>query len=98
VNGKMVDSGNASDEIALMEGDNLITVAVTAQDGIQTNRYSVTVTRASAPSSNTDLSNLTLSKGTLRPAFAAATTIYTASVDNTVSSLTVTPTAARRSR
>jgi len=94
VNGKMVESGNASDEIVLMEGDNLITVMVTAQDGIQTNRYSVTVTRASAPSSNADLSSLTLSNGTLRPAFAAATTNYSVSVDNDVSSLTVTPTVA----
>ncbi len=45
-------------------------------------------------SSNADLSNLTLSSGALSPAFAPATTSYTASVANAVTSITVTPTAA----
>ena len=45
-------------------------------------------------STNADLSNLVLSAGTLTPAFAAATTSYTASVFNTVASITVTPTVA----
>src|SRR5205085_6844907 len=45
-------------------------------------------------SANADLSNLTLSTGTLSPVFAAGTTSYTATVANSVSSLTVTPTAA----
>ncbi len=44
--------------------------------------------------SNADLSDLSLSSGTLSPAFASATTAYTASVANAVSSITVTPTAA----
>ena len=51
-----------------------------------------TVTRAA--SSNADLSNLVLSSGTLTPAFALGTTSYTASVANSVTSITVTPTAA----
>jgi trimeric autotransporter adhesin len=45
-------------------------------------------------SSNADLSNLTLSTGVLSPVFAAATTNYTASVANGVTSITTTPTAA----
>ncbi len=45
-------------------------------------------------SSNADLSNLTLSSGTLSPAFASGTTTYTASAGNGVSSITVTPTVA----
>jgi hypothetical protein len=44
-------------------------------------------------STNADLSNLTLSAGTLSPVFSSATTSYTASVANSVSSITVTPTA-----
>jgi hypothetical protein len=38
------------------------------------------------------LANLTISSGTLTPVFAAGTTSYTASVDNAVASITVTPT------
>ena len=40
-----------------------------------------------------DLQNLALSSGTLAPAFATATTSYTAQVGSSVASLTVTPTA-----
>ena len=49
----------------------------------------------SAPSTNADLSNLSLSNGTLSPAFASATTAYTASVASTPPSITVTPTLAQ---
>jgi len=45
-------------------------------------------------SNNADLSALTLSSGTLAPAFASGTTSYTAALANAVSSLTVTPTCA----
>lgn len=55
---------------------------------------SLTVTVASTISSNANLSSLTLSAGTLTPSFASGTTSYTASVANTVSSITVTPTSA----
>ncbi len=43
---------------------------------------------------NNTLSALTISAGTLAPAFASGTTAYTASVGNGVQSFTVTPTAA----
>jgi hypothetical protein len=46
-------------------------------------------------STNADLSSLTLSSGTLSPSFASGTTAYTASVANTVASITVTPTRAQ---
>jgi len=46
------------------------------------------------PSSNADLSNLVLSSGALSPEFFSGTTAYTATVANSVTSLTVTPTAA----
>ena len=47
-----------------------------------------------AKSTNADLSALTISSGTLTPAFDAAATAYTASVDNAITSVTVTGTAA----
>ncbi|MDG0811145.1 cadherin-like beta sandwich domain-containing protein [Cohnella rhizosphaerae] len=90
VNGTTVTSGAASGAITLSVGDNPISVVVTAQDGTTTSTYAVTVTRA--PSGNANLSSLTLSSGSLSPAFAAGTTGYAASVANGVSSIAVTPT------
>ncbi|MFC4778173.1 cadherin-like beta sandwich domain-containing protein [Paenibacillus sp. GCM10023252] len=92
VNGTLVVSGSPSGAIPLAVGSNTVTVLVTGQNGTLTKTYTVTITRAA--SANADLSNLTLSSGTLSPAFASSTTSYTASVANGVSSLTVTPTAA----
>ena len=46
---------------------------------------------ANAASTDASLSGLSLSAGTLTPAFAAATTSYAATVANTVSRVTVTP-------
>lgn len=43
-----------------------------------------------APSTDTSLAGLSLSAGTLSPAFSTGTTAYTATVDNAVSSITVT--------
>lgn len=48
-------------------------------------------------SNNADLTALTLSSGSLSPAFASGTTAYTASVSNTNTTITITPTAARAS-
>ena len=70
-----------------------ITLTVTAGDGT-TKDYTVTVTRAvgGVGSSDADLSDLSLSRGSLNPTFDAATTSYTASVGNTVEEVTVTAT------
>ena len=89
VNGTAVVSGSVSGAIALSVGPNVITTIVTAQDGATTKTYTVTVTRLS---DDADLSNLSLSAGTLSPVFAAATTSYTATVSNITTSITVTPT------
>jgi len=91
VNGTPVTSGSASQSIPLSVGSNTISTVVTAQDGVSTKTYSVTVTRTSTVST---LSGLALSAGTLSPTFAAASTNYTASVPNTNSAITVTPTLA----
>jgi len=92
VNGVTVASGTASAALPLSVGQNVITVVCTAQNGTTKDTYTLTITRQ--PSNNDNLSNLHLSKGTPSPAFNAATTSYTANVANTVTSITVTPTAA----
>ncbi|WP_311230734.1 MULTISPECIES: IPTL-CTERM sorting domain-containing protein [unclassified Acidovorax] len=91
VNGVATTSGNASGAIALAVGANIVTTIVTAQDGSTTKTYTVTVTRAGSGDAN--LSALTLSSGTLSPAFASGTTSYTASIAAATASITVTPTA-----
>jgi len=48
VDGTAVNSGSASGSISLIEGDNTITVVVTAEDGTTTQPYTVTVTRQTA--------------------------------------------------
>nr|WP_286672297.1 cadherin-like beta sandwich domain-containing protein [Cohnella hashimotonis] len=94
VNGTPVASGSASSAISLSVGSNdPIEIEVTAQDGTTIQTYTVTVTRAPSLSTNASLSGLSLSSGSLSPAFAPGTTSYTASVANGVDSITMTPTA-----
>jgi gliding motility-associated-like protein len=91
VNGVSVTSGTASGSIPLAVGANTITTVVTAQDGITTDTYTVTVTRAL--SSDATLSNLTTNQCAFVPSFSSGTIAYTDSVSNSVTSITVTPTA-----
>ncbi|MGD0153955.1 MAG: putative Ig domain-containing protein, partial [Thermacetogeniaceae bacterium] len=91
VNGTTVANGTASGPISLNVGSNIIKVRVNAHKGAP-RTYTITVTRAK--SSIADLSNLTISAGTLTPTFATGTLSYTDSVANSVTSVTVTPTAA----
>jgi len=90
VNGSAVVSGSLSQSIPLNIGANTITTVVTAEDGSTTKTYIVTVNRA-LPNVAT-LSNLTISSGTLSPAFAGSTLSYTASVAYPASTITLTPT------
>ena len=92
VNGALVDSGKASDEIRLSEGVGATTdidVEVTAQNST-TKTYTITVTQTL--SANANLSGLTISSGTLTPVLAVGTTDYRVDVGNAVASVTVTPT------
>ena len=82
---------DANGEIPLAVGSNVITVEVTAEDDSTTRTYAVTVTRATALSTDATLSGLTLS-GVNFGTFASGTTSYTAQVAYTVSKTTVTPT------
>jgi hypothetical protein len=93
VNGNPVASGSPSGAIALSVGANVISTQVTAEDGSTTKTYTLTVTRGAA-STNADLSGLVPSGGTLTPVFDSATIAYTANVQFSTSSMTVTPTTA----
>ncbi|NOS79753.1 MAG: cadherin-like beta sandwich domain-containing protein [Nitrospira sp.] len=76
-----------------VQGSNtLVTIVVTAPNGLQ-NTYLVTVNRA-APGGNNNLSALTVSAGTLVPAFASATTTYAVAVPNATVTTTITATVA----
>ena len=77
--------------ISLAVGSNVVTVEVTAEDGNTTQTYTVTVTRAAPPSTDATLSALTLS-GVDFGTFDSTTVSYTATVANSVSQTTVTPT------
>ena len=78
-------------QVTLAEGDNLITATVTAADGTTTGAYTVTVTRRPpAAQDDADLASLSLSEGTLEPAFSSTQVAYSAEVANTVGQVTVT--------
>lgn len=91
VNGTAVTSGTLSQAIALAVGQTVITTVITAQDGVTTKTVIITVTRAAA--ANVTLSKLSMSVGTLSPAFTSANISYTSNFANTVASVAVTPTA-----
>ncbi|AMB59748.1 cadherin-like beta sandwich domain-containing protein [Microterricola viridarii] len=86
VNGHDTASGSASAPVALQVGLNSITVSATAEDGVTATTRTIEVTRT-AP--DLDLSALTVSDGTLSPAFTAGTTAYTLALPYTVTSLDV---------
>ncbi|MBF9018275.1 MULTISPECIES: SUMF1/EgtB/PvdO family nonheme iron enzyme [unclassified Oceanispirochaeta] len=81
-------STNNGVSLDLTVGDNPIILTVTAADG-STQDYVVTVS-VTAAGTSADLSALTVSTGSLIPAFAADTTAYTVSVPNGTSSIAVT--------
>ena len=86
------DDQTLGDQVALAVGETTISVEVTAQDGVTTRTYSVTVTRAG--SEDATLSALSFSGVTLSPAFESGTTAYAASVGHGVTATTVTAMAA----
>ena len=84
---------DADGAIALSPGRNVITVHITAEDGVTTRIYTVAVTRAKTPdalSSDATLRSLSLS-GIDFGTFGSDTTTYSSDVTNDVSLTTVTP-------
>ena len=76
VNGTAVTSGHASASLPLSEGDNTITIAVTAEDGVTTKTYTATVTRLPAPPA---ITNADLTAG---GTYGTAITTYTITASN----------------
>ena len=85
------DDQTLGDQVDLAVGETTISVEVTAQDGVTTRTYSVTVTRAG--SEDATLSALSFSGVTLSPAFESGTTAYTVSVAHGVTETMVTASA-----
>ncbi|NPV70714.1 MAG: hypothetical protein HPY55_08740 [Firmicutes bacterium] len=77
--------------IDLSGGTTTVTITVIAETGAE-KEYVVSIQRADV-SSDATLGNLTVSSGSLSPAFSAGETSYTVSVGNSVSSIQITPTA-----
>ena len=80
---------------SLSVGDNSYSIVVTAENGSK-KTYTIKVTRASASEeekADATLSELTVSKGSLSPAFDKKTTSYTVTVDNDVDSIEIGGTA-----
>ena len=88
INGQTTTSRSVS--LTAAGSDTPLTITVTAPNGSQ-NTYSVTVKRA-ALAGNNSLQNLTVSRGTLAPAFNANTLNYFVNVDSTVANVVVRPT------
>jgi len=84
----VVKSGKKSSEINLSEGTNKISITVTTKEN-ESLTYTVNVVRT-AKFRSANLTSLTLSSGTLNPVFNKDIYTYTGSVENTVSSITLT--------
>ena len=84
----VTNANNTSKSVNLSFGSNEIPVAIRAENGTS-KTYKLTVTRAL--SANANLSGITISAGTLSPVFSSTTTSYTASVDFSVTTLTLSP-------
>ena len=97
INGTIVVSGQPSLPINLVEGENTISIEVTAQDPGITQTYDIIVTReGTGPSSNANLSGLVLSETHLTTPFTPGILTYTANVLNYMEHITVSPTAANQ--
>lgn len=89
--GNSLVSGYGSRTVKLNYGKNTIKVQVKNSAGTKVT-YSIVVTRADNRSAVNTLSNLTVSSGTLSPAFTSGNTNYSLEVGNEVSSITVNAT------
>jgi hypothetical protein len=86
--GKAAYQQSPANPVSLSAGSNIITITVTAENGT-TRTYSIIVTRTPL-SANANLGSLSVSTGTLSPAFSANIPAYTVLVPNVTSSITVT--------
>jgi hypothetical protein len=87
VNGTVVASGSASQQLSLNVGDNSIPIVITASDGETIMIYNVKVARASSPY----LTGLAVTYTALNPTFNTNSYSYSCNISNTVSSVRVRP-------
>ncbi|MEI7911327.1 MAG: cadherin-like beta sandwich domain-containing protein, partial [Verrucomicrobiota bacterium] len=87
VNDVALASGSTSPAIYLSPGNMTIAIKITAQDGVSTATYTLTI------KDDSTLSGLALGAGSLVPAFSSVTTAYTSYLPTATTSVTVTPTA-----
>lgn len=85
INGVSVGSGANSTPINLAQGSNTINLVVTAQDGVTTQTYSITVTRLPSAS----LSALSITNVTLDQPFQSSQSSYTSGVHFLINSVRV---------
>ena len=87
----IVPPGVPSSSLWMNVGDNTVDLRIRAEDGITETGYSLLIRRLRGIA---DLSSLVISAGTTDEPFDAADYLYTMTVANTVTSTTITPTAA----
>ncbi len=79
----------------MIVGANTVDIVVISPGREVKRTYSITITRATPPSSDASLASLVLGSGTLSPAFDPKIKNYTTFVANSVSNLSITPTASQ---
>ena len=87
---KAIAAGNAS--LSLSATDGVIFSTAEELESMAGSSTSVTVNNEASESADNSLKALTISPGTLSPAFKGSTTKYTATVDNSVTSIAVSAT------
>ena len=75
----------------IQDGNNIIPVVVTAQNGQTQRTYTLTLVRRTVAGNNANLQSLTIDRGTLYPRFNANITNYSANVSQTSINLSATP-------
>jgi len=79
-------------DVDVSSGSGIATLVVTASDMVTTKTYTVNFTVTHSPSNDATLSSLTVSAGTLEPAFDANTTEYALTVPSGTTAVTITVT------
>ncbi|MEG1686290.1 MAG: cadherin-like beta sandwich domain-containing protein [Angelakisella sp.] len=95
INGEAAESGKPSKPIELLSGKTTVTIEVTAENGRDTEQYTVEVTDLSKipKGNNADLSSITISYGRMDPGFRPGVTEYDVAVLPEVSAIEIIPTA-----
>lgn len=96
VDGMVVESGQSSQLIELLEEQTKIDVVVTAQDGLTTKTYSIDFYNQNLveKTNNADLGSLRIQNGLMTPDFKAAVTQYEVAVKEDTYSVDILPKAA----